>query len=207
MFEDSQRLARYWTVSEKELWKSLKCFSIIEITLLVETMAKNRKGEIIMFPEMRRKKQQLTQEESIEIFLKGSCGVLALLGNEDYPYAVPLSYVYEDHKIYFHGAKEGHKLDAIKKHHKASFCVIGQDQAVPEKFTTLYKSVIAFGKIRVVQDEKEKRSSIALLGRKYSPEFEEIMEKEIENDYDHFNMFALDIEHMTGKQCIELVQK
>lgn len=97
-----------------------------------------------MFPEMRRKKQQLTQEESIEILLKGSSGVLALLGCEDYPYAVPLSYVYEDHKIYFHGAKEGHKLDAIKKHNKASFCVIRQDQVSPEKFTTLYKSVIAF---------------------------------------------------------------
>ena len=113
--------------------------------------------------------------------------------------------IYEDHKIYFHGAKEGHKLDAIKKHNKASFCVIRQDQVSPEKFTTLYKSVIAFGKIRVVQDEEEKRASIALLGRKYSPGLDEAMEKEIEGSYSRFLMFALDIEHMTGKQCIELV--
>ena len=168
-------------------------------------MQKNRKEKVIVFPEMRRKKQQLTQEESIEILLKGSCGVLALLGNEDYPYAVPLSYVYEDHKIYFHGAKEGHKLDAIKKHNKASFCVIRQDQVLPEKFTTLYKSVIAFGRMRGVEDEEEKRASIVLLGRKYSPGLDEAMKKEIEGSYDRFHMFALDIEHMTGKQCIELV--
>lgn len=87
-----------------------------------------------------------------------------------------------------------------KKH-----CVIRQDQVLPEKFTTLYKSVIAFGRMRVVEDEEEKRASIVLLGRKYSPGLDEAMKKEIEGSYDRFHMFALDIEHMTGKQCIELV--
>ena len=75
-----------------------------------------------MFREMRRKKQILTPEKSIEILKKGTSGVLALSGDDGYPYAVPLSYVYENSMLYFHGAKEGHKIDAIRTCDKASFC-------------------------------------------------------------------------------------
>ena len=77
----------------------------------------------IMFREMRRKKQQLSESECSNIFARGTSGVLAILGDEGYPYAVPLSYVYDDHKIYFHSAKAGHKIDAIRSCSKASFCV------------------------------------------------------------------------------------
>ena len=66
-----------------------------------------------MFREMRRKKQILAEDEAIKILGKGESGILALLGDEDYPYAVPISYVYHDSKLYFHGAKNGHKIDAI----------------------------------------------------------------------------------------------
>ena len=84
-----------------------------------------------MFREMRRNKQILSNEESINILKNGKSGVLALLGDEDYPYAVPISYVYDNSKIYFHSAKTGHKTDAIKKYSKASFCVIDQDNVIP----------------------------------------------------------------------------
>ncbi len=158
-----------------------------------------------MFREMRRKRQLLTEEETLDILLKGTSGVLSLLGDDGYPYGVPLSYVYHENKIYFHGAKAGHKLDAMRNCDKASFCVIAQDQVQPETFTTHYKSVIAFGKIHVVEDSAERRASIEILGRKYSPGLEEKMEQEIEKDDKRLNMFVLEIEHMTGKQCIELV--
>ncbi len=81
-----------------------------------------------MFREMRRKKQILSNKEIIELLEKGTSGVLALLGDNEYPYAVPISYVYDNSKIYFHGAKVGHKIDAIRKCSKASFCVIAQDE-------------------------------------------------------------------------------
>ena len=100
-----------------------------------------------MFREMRRKKQILTPEKSIEILKKGTSGVLALSGDDGYPYAVPLSYVYENSMLYFHGAKEGHKIDAIRTCDKASFCVVEQDHIVPPKYTTYYRSAIAFGRI------------------------------------------------------------
>ena len=73
---------------------------------------------------MRRIQQQLSHDECMEILIKERRGVLAVLGDDDYPYAVPMSHVYVDGKLYFHGAKSGHKHDAIKKHSKVSYCVI-----------------------------------------------------------------------------------
>lgn len=159
-----------------------------------------------MFRDMRRIKQLLSQEETMEILQRGTSGVLALLGDEDYPYAVPLSYVYCDSKIYFHSAKTGHKIDAIANHEKASFCIISEDNIVPEKYTTYFRSVIAFGKIRIVEDEAEKREAIEKLALKYSPEDEAGRDKEIEGSYKALCMLALDIDHVTGKEAIELVR-
>lgn len=96
------------------------------------------------FREMRRKRQLLSDEESIRILKTATAGTLALLGDEDYPYAVPLSYVYNDGRLYFHSALNGHKIDAIRKYDKASFCVIEKDEVRPEKYTTFFRSVIAF---------------------------------------------------------------
>lgn len=120
---------------------------------------KIREGKY-MFREMRRNKQLLSNNESVEILKNGTSGVLALLGDNEYPYAVPISYVYDNSKIYFHGAKSGHKIDAIRKCNKASFCVIAQDEIHPEKYTTYFKSVITFGKIRILEDENEIRQAI-----------------------------------------------
>ena len=108
------------------------------------------------FREMRRKRQQLSEEESIAILQKATAGTLALLGDNDYPYAVPISYVYADGRLYFHSALSGHKVDAIRKCDKASFCVIEQDEVHPEKYTTFFRSVIAFGRIHIIEDEAEK---------------------------------------------------
>lgn len=84
-----------------------------------------------MFRELRRKKQLLPLGESAAVLARGTAGVLALSGDEGYPYAVPISYVYDGEKLYFHCAQSGHKLDAIRRNEKASFCVIDQNQIVP----------------------------------------------------------------------------
>lgn len=160
------------------------------------------------FREMRRKKQQLSVEECIEILNKNTAGVLSVIGDHGYPYTVPLSYVYFDNTIYFHCAKEGHKIDAIKKDNKASFCVIEQDQIIPEKFTTAYKSVVLFGRAKILENPKEIRSAINKLAIKYSPdESEESRNNEIEGSINRLNMVKIEIEYMTGKQAIELVKK
>jgi len=98
-----------------------------------------------MFHKMRRKVQQLSQEETEAVLLRCSAGVLALTGDKAFPYAVPLSYVYDGAHIYFHSATEGHKIDAIQRNPNASFAVIDQDEVIPEKYTTAYRSVVVFG--------------------------------------------------------------
>ncbi len=160
-----------------------------------------------MFREMRRKKQAISMEESAEVLMRGTSGVLALLGDDGYPYAVPISYVYDGAHIYFHCAKAGHKLDAIKRDSKASFCVIDKDEVIPEKYTSYYRSVIVFGTIRVIQDEQEKREAIEKLALKYVPEDTAAHRKSaIDQEWGPLCMLEMMIDHLTGKEAIELVQ-
>ena len=155
-----------------------------------------------MFREMRRKRQKLSGEETAAILHRGTNGVLALAGDDGYPYAVPVSYVYDGTYIYVHGAKAGHKIDAIAREEKASFCVVDQDQIVPEKDTTYFRSAIVFGRMQVVEDEGEKRAE------KYSPEHTEKRRNEaIGKDWKPLCILRLTIEHMTGKEAIELVRE
>lgn len=159
-----------------------------------------------MFREMRRKKQKLSKEECDRILYNGTSGVLALHGDNGYPYAVPVSYVYNGEKLLFHSAKNGHKIDAILKNAAASFCVIDQDQIVPEEYTTYFRSIIAFGKIRILEDDTEKRSAIEKLAVKYAPDdTAENRDKAIEREWKPLCMMEMEIEHLTGKQAIEMI--
>ena len=160
-----------------------------------------------MFREMRRKNQLLSDEISREILKKNTSGVLSLMGDEGYPYGVPLSYVLVGDKIFFHCAKEGHKIDAIRREEKASFCVIDQDKIVSEEYTTYFRSVIAFGKAHILESDEEKMNAIRILTRKYSgDQGEEGIDKEIGKHFANLCMIQFDIEHLTGKESIELVR-
>ncbi len=160
-----------------------------------------------MFRGMRRKRQMLSTDECIEILNKGTSGVLALLGDNDYPYAIPISYFYCNSRLYFHGAKSGHKIDAIKKYSKASFCVIDQDNVIPEEYTTYFRSVIAFGSIHIMEDETEIRRAIEGLAEKYYPNDNETGRgAEIEKEWKLLCMIEFSIEHLSGKEAIELVK-
>ena len=159
-----------------------------------------------MFREMRRKRQQLKETECIEILKRNTSGVLAVSGDSGYPYAVPLSYVYDEHTLYFHCAKSGHKLDAIKDCDKVSFCVVDQDLVVPQKYTTYYRSVIVFGRASIIDQEDEIRSAIEKLAIKYySDDSKDNRDSFIEKEYKALCMVKIQIEHMTGKEAKELV--
>lgn len=159
-----------------------------------------------MFREMRRKKQQLSEEECINILNSNTHGVLALSNNKDYPYALPISYVYSEGSLYFHCAKEGHKLDIIRENNKVSFCIVDQDQIVPEEYTTYFKSIIIFGKAKILEVPEEIYSAIEKLSIKYSPDDTiENRDLTIKQALDRLCMVEIKIEHMTGKQAIELV--
>ncbi len=160
-----------------------------------------------MFRRMRRKKQLLPEAEAIAMLQSCTSGVLAVHGDDDYPYAVPLSFAYEDGKLFFHCAKAGHKLDALDRSDKASFCVIAADDVVQSTFTTRFRSAIAFGRARVVTDDGEKRHALECLVEKYSPDYVDAAGAEIDGDWKRVCVIELAIEHMTGKASIELVKE
>ncbi|MBQ3876787.1 MAG: NimIJ family nitroimidazole resistance protein [Prevotella sp.] len=159
------------------------------------------------FRPMRRKCQQLSNEESIGLLQKATAGTLALLGDGGYPYAVPLSYVYADGHLYFHSALSGHKVDAIRNCAKASFCVIAQDQVKPQEYTTYFRSVIAFGNIHIVEDPEEKLAIARLLGNRYNPHQDEALQRELDHGLSRMLALRFDIEHLTGKAAIELMRR
>lgn len=160
-----------------------------------------------MFRELRRKKQILTLETTENILKKGTTGILGVIGDHQYPYTVPLNYVYKDQAIYFHCAKSGHKLDAIRNNSKVSFCVIDKDQIVPEEFTTYFRSVIAFGQAIELTDETDKYEAMQLLNKKYAPTFLEAGDNEIQREWSRLMVVKIKVEHMTGKEAIELVRQ
>lgn len=156
---------------------------------------------------MRRKRQQLSEEECVSILNHATAGTLALLGDGGYPYSLPISYVYADGKLFFHSALKGHKINAIRSCDKASFSVIQQDDVKPKEYTTYFRSVICFGNIHIIESDEEKMRAVRLLGNRYNPDDEESLRKEIAKSYKAMCMIELDIEHMTGKEAIELMRQ
>ena len=153
-----------------------------------------------MFRELRRFKQALSNEECIKILDACSTGILAVSGDNNYPYAVPVNYVYKDNKIFIHCAKTGHKIDAIKKNSNVSFCVVENDDIIEEKFATRYSSIIAFGKATLIDDKQEMRNILEFLNEKYSPNYKAEGQKEIDNDIDNVLIIQIEIEHISGKR-------
>ena len=157
-----------------------------------------------MFRNVTRIKQVLSHEECISILKKQLRGVLSVLGDDDYPYGMPLNHYYneEDGKLYFHSGKSGHKIDAILRHPKASFCVYDEGIRENGNWYLTIRSVIVFGKIEVVED----REKIYDIARKLSHKFtndEEYIEHEVKNSGPGTLMFALIPEHITGKWVTE----
>ncbi|MBQ6392587.1 MAG: pyridoxamine 5'-phosphate oxidase family protein [Eubacterium sp.] len=153
-----------------------------------------------MFREMMRKKQQLTEEECIEILKTELRGVLSVLGDDDYPYGMPINHYYceEDGKLYFHGGKKGHKIDAMKRHEKASFCVYDEGFRKEGEWALNIKSVIVFGRIEFVEDREMVYRISEELSRKFTDD-EEYIKYEIRHSGPGTLMFALVPEHITGK--------
>ena len=172
------------------------------------------------FRKMRRFKQELDHETCVEIINRATSGVLSVLGDGGYPYGVPLSYVYVDGEteetgdgktravVYFHCAKTGHKIDALRACDKACFTIIDRDDVVADEFTTYFRSVVAFGHAKILETREEMMPAIQLLAKRYSPdESEDSRNHEIEREFPGLAMIEFTVDHMTGKEAIELVRK
>jgi len=159
---------------------------------------KNRHKENPMFKEIQRAEKKLSKGESQAILNAGEYGVLSTMGEDGYPYGIPLNYVFHDDKIIFHCAGAGHKLKNIVFQRKVSFCVVTQAELVPEMFSTRFKSVIVFGSARVLEGIEKKEGLVAIVHR-LSPDHVPAGEKYIQNAWEKTTVVAIDVEHMSGK--------
>lgn len=130
---------------------------------------------------------------------------MGVIGDEGYPYTVPVSYALKDDKIFIHSATEGHKIDSIKRNDKVSFCVIERDDVQPEAFTTHFRSVCLFGRARILTDDGEKREAFQSLVEKYSPDYLEEGKQAMEKAWDRVCLIEIKIEHLTGKASLEII--
>ncbi len=153
-----------------------------------------------MFRAMRRFKQQISEEDCVRILKEQPRGVLSMLGDDGYPYGIPLDHWYseKDKKLYFHCSKVGHKIDAITACNKVSYCVMDEGYRKDGDWALNINSVVVFGRIHILEDEEKKREICTNLVRKFTDD-EVYLQKELENAFPRVNCLELTIEHMTGK--------
>ena len=156
------------------------------------------------FCKMRRFKQELSKEECIEILKKEPRGVLSVFDENGYPYGIPMNHWYNeaDGKLYFHGAKSGHKLEAIKKYDKVSFCVYDSGYRNEGEWALNIKSVVAFGRMKVVEDPDKVVEICTNIGHKFTDD-KEYLEDELQRALPRVLCLELTPEHMTGKRVKE----
>jgi len=153
-----------------------------------------------MFREMQRKKQALSREECVALLKTQLRGVLSVQGDDGYPYGMPMNHSYneQDGNLYFHSGMKGHRSDAMKRCDKASFCVYDEGFRKEGDWSLNIRSVIAFGRLRVVEDEAVAMEYVRRLCDKF-PADAAYVEEEIAQAADHTLVFALEVEHISGK--------
>lgn len=159
----------------------------------------------MQFRAMRRSNQALSMEVVEAVLKRGSHGILACHGDEGYPYAVPLNYVYHNGKIYLHSAREGHKVDAILNNSKVSFTVVDEDTIVGNEYTSYFRSVICFGKASLIEGEAWQQAFLAMADKYCAgqPIQERIGKTKACNQA---LGIVIEVEHCTGKEAIEYVR-
>lgn len=156
-----------------------------------------------MFRNIRRIKNIISEEETINLLKNEKRGVIAMNGDDGYPYAIPVNYYYdeESHKIYFHGSKRGHKADALRNNDKVCFTVYGHEE-FKDDWAPYLQSAVVFGTCKLVEDDTLTIEKVRELANKYYPTSEEV-EAEIKRDIKAVQLYEISIQHLTGKQIHE----
>ncbi|MBW9211817.1 MULTISPECIES: pyridoxamine 5'-phosphate oxidase family protein [Terrabacteria group] len=153
-----------------------------------------------MFEKMRRKDREISKEEAYSLLNEGEYAVLSTIGEDGYPYGVPVSYAYENNRIWIHGARTGHKISNLTFHNLVSLCVVGHTKVIGEKFTTEYESVIVSGKATLCENKEEKMIGLMALVRKYAPDFLESGQAYAKRSEMATVVYSIEIERISGKR-------
>lgn len=157
-----------------------------------------------MFRPMRRAARAIPEEAAKQLLSSSRRGVLAVNGDDGYPFAIPVNYDYDEEqgKIWFHGAKAGQKVDALRRSDKVCFTVYGSEHYEPGDWAPYVQSVVVFGRCHLVEDAAVTEAQVRQLAMKYYPSAEEV-EAEIAKALKGVQLYEITIEHLTGKQVQE----
>lgn len=157
-----------------------------------------------MFRRMIAVKKAMTKEACLELLKTAPRGILSVIGDDGWPYGMPMNFWYneEDGKIYFHSAKRGHRTDALMRDPKASFCVLDEGTLMEGDWAATFESVIAFGRIEFVEDQALALELVRKLSYKYTFD-DDFIDDEIRRFASGFRLFAMTVEHLTGKRVKE----
>lgn len=157
-----------------------------------------------MFRSIRKKSNEISVDEAKKILAEERIGVLAVNGDEGYPYAIPVNYYYDEinQKIYFHGSRIGHKVDSLNKCDKICFTVYGPEIVKKESWAPFVKSVVVFGRCHLIEDSSVMEVKLKQFAMKYYPN-EELVDEEISISGKAVQMFEIEIEHISGKEIQE----
>lgn len=160
-----------------------------------------------MFRPMRRKAQQMSEADCLAVLARAQEGVLSVQGDDGYPYGVPVNFLYADGRIILHCAREGHKMDALRRSDKVSFCVVDERTVVPSEYSTAYRSVILFGRARVVEEAEAMIPLLDALAARFVPDGPDARRAYIDKYLRGVAVVEIAVEHMTGKEGRLLMQK
>jgi len=154
-----------------------------------------------MYREMRRRDRAMPDEKAKALLEKGAYGILSTVGKDGQAYAVPLSYVVKDNKIFFHCAFSGQKIENIAHEPRICFCVVGDAEPIYEKnFTTYYESVIVYGTVSQIDDDARKTEVLMMLAKKYLPAYMDNASADIAKSLDNTGVYQIAIDYVTGKE-------
>lgn len=152
-----------------------------------------------MFRKMRLSKKGLSQEQTLQVLEKAQYGVLSVLGDDGYPYGVPVQFVLQNEAIYIHCALQGHKLDAIAAESKVCFTAVSDMQILAADFNTAFHSAVAFGKAALIEDEQEILAALWKIFEKYTPDHLEAAKAYLADNLAATAVIKITVEHLTGK--------
>ena len=157
-----------------------------------------------MFRKIRRETKMIGPEETKELLHTARYGTVAVNGDDGYPYAVPVNYLYdeENNRIFFHGSAAGHKADAVRADDRVCFTVIGEEEIIEEDWAPFTKSAVVFGRCRILEDREETIDLVKELARKYFPT-EELVRREAGASGSRVSVYVIEIEHISGKRIQE----
>lgn len=157
-----------------------------------------------MFRTIRKKKNEISTEAAKQLLRSSRRGVLAVNGDNGYPYAIPINYLYDEdtQKIYFHGARAGHKVDALRACDKVCFTVYGNETVREEAWAPFMQSTVVFGRCHLLENGPEAMALLKKFAMKYYPE-EQLADEEIAHAGKAAQLFEIEIEHLSGKEVQE----